>query len=105
MRCDTVRTVAFSDLGTDIRSSLQGHRWLIVKVAELPQATAALAFSELEDVLVAVDHRGQPVNEGLWMRAVHLLLVSDVDEANRLQDRSGINRVLATDQPIEQLLW
>jgi hypothetical protein len=39
------------------------------------------------------------------MRAVHLLLVSDVDEANRLQDSSGINKVLATDQPIEQLLW
>jgi hypothetical protein len=105
MRGDTVQTIAFSELGADIRASLQGHRWLIVKVAELPQSTAALAFSELEDVLVAVDHRGQEVSEGLWMRAVHLLLVSDVDEANRLQDSSGINKVLATDQPIEQLLW
>ena len=105
MRCETVRTIAFSDLGEDIRTSLQGHRWLVIKGSELPQATAALAFSELEDVLVAVDHRGIEVEEGLWMRAVPLLLVWDVDEAIALQETSGITKVLATDQPIELLLW
>ena len=105
MRCETVRTIAFSDLGEDIRTSLQGHRWLVIKGSELPQATAALAFSELEDVLVAVDHRGIDVEEGLWMRAVHLLLVWDVDEAIALQETSGITKVMATDQPVELLLW
>ena len=46
-----------------------------------PHATAALAFSELEDVLVAVDHRGSTVEIGLWMRATHLLLVDDEGQA------------------------
>ena len=105
MRCDTLRTIAFSDLGDDVRASLQGHRWLVLRAEDLPNATAALASSELEDVLVAVDHRGWDVEDGLWMRAVHFLLVSDVDEANALQDSSGITKVLATDEPIESLLW
>jgi len=105
MRCDTVRTIAFSDLSDDVRASLQGQRWLVIQAEELPHATAALAFSELEDVLVAVDHRGWEVEDGLWMRAVHLLLVSDVDEATTLQATSGITKVLATDQPIQSVLW
>ena len=77
----------------------------MLKAIELPRATAALAFSELEDVLVAVDHRGVEVVEGLWMRATHLLLVSDVDEARALQESSGITKVFATDQPMDDLLW
>ena len=100
-----MRSISFSPLGEDIRASLQGHRWLVLIADEVPRATAALAFSELEDVLVAVDHRGSDVEDGLWMRAVHLLLVSDVDEATGLQSTSGITKVLATDQPIEELLW
>ena len=50
-----MKSISFSELGDDVRASLQGHRWLVLKAIELPRATAALAFSELEDVLVAVD--------------------------------------------------
>ena len=100
-----MKSISFSELGDDVRASLQGHRWLVLKASELPRATAALAFSELEDVLVAVDHRGVEVVEGLWMRATHLLLVSDVDEARVLQESSGITKVFATDQPMDDLLW
>ena len=100
-----MKSILFSELGDDVRGSLQGHRWLVLKAIELPRATAALAFSELEDVLVAVDHRGVEVVEGLWMRATHLLLVSDVDEARALQESSGITKVFATDQPMDDLLW
>ena len=69
--------IRFSDLGEDPRSAMQGQRWLVMTAHDLPHATAALAFSELEDVLVAVDHRGVHVEHGLWMRAVHLMIVSD----------------------------
>ena len=74
---------------------MQGQRWLVMTAHDLPKATAALAFSELEDVLVAVDHRGVEVEGGLWMRAVHLMLVSDHDEATALQASSGITQVVA----------
>ena len=68
-------------------------------------ATAALAFSELEDVLVAVDHRGVEVEHGLWMRAVHLMLVNDAEQAEALRSSSGITQVIASDQPVESHLW
>ena len=82
--------IRFSDLGEDPRSAMQGQRWLVVTAHDLPHATAALAFSELEDVLVAVDHRGVQVEHGLWMRAVHLMVVSDTKHAAALQASSGI---------------
>ena len=83
-----MESILFSDLGDNPRSAMQGKRWLMLPAEELPHATAALAFSELEDVLVAVDHRGEMVEEGLWMRAVHLLLVSDQNVAQSLQASS-----------------
>ena len=63
-------------------------------------------FSELEDVLVAVDHRDSTPEEGLWMRAVHLLLVDENTDAELLQQQSGITKVIAqnTDE-ITQFLW
>mgnify|MGYP005713845875 CR=1 FL=1 len=67
--------IRFRELSEDVRTDLQGKRWLLLTGEDLPHATAALAFSELEDVLVAVDHRGSTVEIGLWMRATHLLLV------------------------------
>ena len=68
-------------------------------------ATAALAFSELEDVLVAVDHRGSPVEDGLWMRAVHLLVVDASEKTNQLQARTGITKVVETTGELLDLLW
>ncbi|MBL6733423.1 MAG: hypothetical protein ISP84_02620 [Candidatus Poseidonia sp.] len=95
----------FSDLGEDIRASLQGQRWLVLHGSQLTEATAALAFSELEDVLVAVDHREAALELGLWVRAVHLLVVDESMEVERLQRESGITRVIASALPIEELLW
>ena len=100
-----MESILFSDLGDNPRSAMQGKRWLMLTAEELPHATAALAFSELEDVLVAVDHRGGVVEEGLWMRAVHLLLVSDQNVAQSLQASSGITKVIATNEPMQEHLW
>ena len=100
-----MESILFSNLGDNPRSAMQGKRWLVLTAEELPHATAALAFSELEDVLVAVDHRGETVEEGLWMRAVHLLLVSDQKIAQSLQASSGITKVIATNGPMEEHLW
>jgi len=100
-----MESILFSDLGDNPRSAMQGKRWLMLTAEELPHATAALAFSELEDVLVAVDHRGEMVEEGLWMRAVHLLLVSDQNVAQSLQASSGITKVIATNEPMQEHLW
>ena len=100
-----MESILFSDLGDNPRSAMQGKRWLMLTAEELPHATAALAFSELEDVLVAVDHRGEVVEEGLWMRAVHLLLVSDQNMAQSLQASSGITKVIATNEPMQEHLW
>ncbi|MFZ8905913.1 MAG: hypothetical protein ACO2Y2_00990 [Poseidonia sp.] len=97
--------IRFSDLGDDPRSAMQGQRWLIMTAQDLPKATAALAFSELEDVLVAVDHRDVKVEHGLWMRAVHLMVVSDSAKAAALQASSGITQVVASEAPIETHLW
>ncbi|MEE2974060.1 MAG: hypothetical protein VX831_02335 [Candidatus Thermoplasmatota archaeon] len=100
-----MKWIRFSDLGEDPRSAMQGQRWLVMTAHDLPHATAALAFSELEDVLVAVDHRGVPVEHGLWMRAVHLMVVGDTSHAAALQASSGITQVLASDAPVETHLW
>ena len=100
-----MESILFSNLGDNPRSAMQGKRWLMLTAEELPHATAALAFSELEDVLVAVDHRGEAVEEGLWMRAVHLLLVSDQNMAQSLQASSGITKVIATNEPMKEHLW
>ncbi|MDP6189096.1 MAG: hypothetical protein QF699_07210 [Candidatus Poseidoniaceae archaeon] len=95
----------FHQLAQDIRASMQGKRWLMLTAADLPHATAALAFSELEDVLVAVDHRDAPLEEGLWMRAVHLLVVSPGADCEAIQTRSGITKVVATNEDMEEQLW
>tara|TARA_X000001036_G_scaffold175775_1_gene166355 strand:- start:20398 stop:20679 length:282 start_codon:yes stop_codon:yes gene_type:complete len=93
-------------LGDAPRTSLQGKRWLIINSDQLDHATSALVFSELEDVLVAVDHRGTEPVVGLWMRAVHLLLVNQNIDAASLQQQSGITKVIAEDsENITQYLW
>jgi hypothetical protein len=97
--------IRFSELGEDIRADLQGKRWLLLSGQDLLNATAALAFSELEDVLVAVDHRGTKVESGLWMRATHLLLVDDDSLADELRTTSGITQVIASKADVETHLW
>ena len=100
-----METILFSELTGELRNAMQGKRWLLLTAEELSKAGAALVFSELEDVLVAVDHRGTPVVDGLWMRAVHLLLISEQGDVEALKTSSGITKVIATEKPMEEHLW
>ena len=82
---------------------LEGARWLLIKHEELPQAGAVLFHSELLDILVGVDHRGAKITDGLWQRAVHLILAdADIENATtqELMRRTGITKVIldATDE-------
>ena len=98
--------IRLCDLGADPRSQMQNARWLILTHEELEIATTALMLSELEDVLVAVDHRGAQPNSGLWMRATHLLIVDGDVDARTIQISSGITHVVAHDTvSITNLLW
>ena len=90
--------IHFSDLGEDPRSAMQGHRWLVMNAEDVPLATAALAFSEL-GCLGGRRHRGVEVEHGLWMRAVHLMLVNDAEQAEALRSSSGIT-VIASASPL-----
>ena len=63
-------------------------------------------FAELDGVLVAVDHRKSPPEEGLWQRAVHLLLVSSSENAEEIRLKSGITKVISSDEAsFEDHLW
>jgi len=106
MRGDLVRIVHFSELGDRPRDAMTGHRWLLMDAVDLPHATAALMLSELEDVLVAVDHRGTTPEWGLWSRAVHLLVVDGNADAEALRLASGISKVIADDAvDLPSCLW
>ena len=83
-----MRIAWFSELGEDIRKEMKGLRWLLMTADDLPKATAAWMFAELDGVLIAIDHRGSKFNSGLHNRAIHLLLV---DENNGI---SGITKVI-----------
>ena len=76
---------------------LDGARWLLIHHSDLNAAAAVLFHTELLDILVGVDHRGARIIDGLWQRAVHLLLADSdheqVDE-QELVLRTGITRVV-----------
>lgn len=81
---------------------LDGARWLLINHQDLDDAAAVLFHSELLDILVGVDHRGAKINDGLWQRAVHLILVDSNFEQGSEQEicqRTGITKVIvdATD--------
>lgn len=100
-----MKVIHFHELNKEIRTQLIGCRWVVIQAIDLPSASAVLMLSELEDVLVAVDHRGKQISIGPWVRAVHLLLVdSDVD-SEQVQQKTGITRVIASDSEIEHVLW
>ena len=45
-----MRVSHFKDLGSDIRSEMVGLRWLILDAEDLPNATAAWMFAELDGI-------------------------------------------------------
>lgn len=93
-----MRVSHFKNLGADIRTEMVGLRWLILDAEDLPNATAAWMFAELDGVLIAVDHRGTPFESDLYNRAIHLLML-DVK-----QEIPGITKI-ETEGPIESHLW
>jgi hypothetical protein len=101
-----MRVVYFSELGDDVRDSMKGARWILLNQEDLPNALSVLMFAELDGVLVAVDHRKSTPDDGLWRRAVHLLLVSENEDAEELRLRSGITKVVSSNaSSLEEHIW
>ncbi len=76
---------------------LDGARWLLINHQDLDNAAAVIFHSELLDILVGVDHRGAKITDGLWQRAVHLILVdANFEQATEeeLCQRTGITKVI-----------
>ena len=76
---------------------LDGARWLIINHQQLDAAASIIFHSELLDILVGVDHRGANIVDGLWQRAVHLILADSNFEqvsGDELSRRTGINKVV-----------
>jgi len=101
-----MKVVRFSNLGENVREAMQGARWILLHQDEIQHALSALMFAELDGVLVAVDHRKSTPDNGLWRRAVHLLLVSEQEDAEEIRQKSGITKVISSDNTaLEDYLW
>ena len=101
-----MKIIRFLELGTRVREEMQGARWILLEQDEIQHALSALMFAELDGVLVAVDHRRTSPEEGLWQRAVHLLLVSEQEDAEEIRLKTGITKVISNDSStIEDYLW
>jgi len=102
-----LRVVTLDDLGDDVRASMSGARWLLLNAAQLEKSTSLLMFTELDDILVAVDHRGAVPQPGLWQRAVHLILIDGTNaDAEEFRKNSGITKVVAdSEEEIRTYLW
>ena len=101
-----MRVVYFSELGDDVRDSMKGARWILLNQEDIPNALPVLMFAELDGVLIAVDHRKSTPDDGLWRRAVHLLLVSENENAEELRLRSGITKVVSSNaSSLEEHIW
>ena len=101
-----MNVVRFSKLSGNIRESIQGFRWVILQQEDIPKALSVMMFAELDGVLVAVDHRKSVPENGLWVRAVHLLLVSEAADADEIRQITGITKVVSCDaSTVEDHLW
>ena len=72
-------------------------RWLLLKAEDIPRATAALMFAELDGILIAIDHRGSEFNSGLYNRAIHLLLIDEQKEI------SGVTKIVSEGELLDYL--
>jgi hypothetical protein len=93
-----VKIVHFSEFQkVEDLAILDGARWLLINHQDLDDAAAVIFHSELLDILVGVDHRGAKITDGLWQRAVHLILVdANFEQATEeeLCQRTGITKVI-----------
>ena len=76
---------------------MKGLRWLLLKAEDLPRATAALMFAELDGTLIAIDHRGSEFNSGLYNRAIHLLLL------DKKKEILGITKIVSEGELLDYL--
>jgi len=95
--CENIRIAWFSELTGDLRTEMKGLRWLLLKAEDLPNATAALMFAELDGILIAIDHRGSEFNSGLYNRAIHLLLLDGQKEI------LGITKIVSEGELLDYL--
>lgn len=102
-----MRIVTLSELGSNPREGMAGARWLVLMGPEVAQSTTLLMFTELDDILVAVDHRGSAPQPGLWQRAVHCIMIDgSEEEAEVFRRASGITKVIANStEDIRNHLW
>jgi hypothetical protein len=102
-----MRVVTLSELGNRPREAMAGARWLILTADEVAKSTALLMFTELDDILVAVDHRGSPPPPGLWQRAVHCIMIDGTqNDGTSFRKASGITKVIAgAEDVISNHLW
>ena len=77
---------------------MKGLRWLLIRKEDLPKATPAWMFAELDGTLIGVDHKGSKFESGLHNRAIHLLLVDDSTGI------TGITKVV-TEGTLEEHIW
>ena len=105
-----MKVVKFSDYQQNNQLSvLDGARWLLITHQELSDAATILFHSELLDILVAVDFRGAKISDGLWQRAVHLILADssfESDDETQIRKRTGITKVVLDGQgELQDYCW
>ncbi len=101
-----MKIIHFHELGEDVRESMKGARWILLQQEDIPNALSVLMFAELDGVLVAVDHRQSTPDDGLWRRAVHLLLVAESENSEQIRQQSGITKVVASNSTsLEEHIW
>ena len=89
---------SFSDLGDNLREEMKTLSWLLLKAEDLPNATAAWMFAELDGVFIAIDHRGSKFESGIHNRAIHLLLLDE------MESHIGITKIVCSGE-LEDYLW
>ena len=88
----------FHEIDGELRQEMKGLRWLLIRKDDLPKATPAWMFAELDGTLIGVDHTGSKFESGVHNRAIHLLLVDDSTGI------TGITKVV-TEGTLEEHIW
>ena len=88
----------FHEIDGELRQEINGLRLLLLRKADVPKATPAWMFSELDGTLIGVDHKGSKFESGVHNRAIHLLLVDDSTGI------TGITKVV-TEGTLEEHIW
>lgn len=88
----------FHEIDGELRQEMKGLRWLLIRKDDLPKATPAWMFAELDGTLIGVDHKGSKFESGVHNRAIHLLLVDDSTGI------TGITKVV-TEGTLEEHIW